>query len=84
MWCRMEGERDCHATDSSKAGKNDDDCAVRWTVEEVSKENKMLSPYIITEIFLHIFYIICIYHYYKKILLNQTSDIAPFLIKKRS
>lgn len=38
--CRMEGERGCHASDSSKAGTNDDNCAVRWTVEEVSKENK--------------------------------------------
>lgn len=39
----MEGKRDCHASDSSKAGKTDDDCAVRWTVEEVSKENEPLS-----------------------------------------
>lgn len=41
--CRMEGKRDCHASDSSKAGKTDDDCAVRWTVEEASKENQLLS-----------------------------------------
>lgn len=44
--CRMEGERDCHASDSSKAGQNDDDCTIKWTVEEVSKENKLLSLYI--------------------------------------
>lgn len=51
----MEGERDCHASDSSKAGQNDDDCVVRWTVEEVSKKNKLLSVCIKIEIFLYVF-----------------------------
>lgn len=44
--CRMEAERGCRASDSSKAGNDGNDCAIRWTVEEVSKQKKLLYMYI--------------------------------------
>lgn len=49
----MEEERDGHASDSSRTGKNDDDDgAVRWTVEEVSK---LIKQRIFWEVYLALF-----------------------------
>lgn len=54
--CRMEGKRDCHASDSSKAAKtDDDDRAVRWTVEEVSREYIAVSVKLLLLVYLHRF-----------------------------